>query len=458
MGRHSCCYKQKLRKGLWSPEEDEKLIKHITKYGHGCWSSVPKLAGLQRCGKSCRLRWINYLRPDLKRGTFSLEEENLIIELHAVLGNRWSQIAAKLPGRTDNEIKNLWNSSIKKKLRQRGIDPNTHQPIPEAENEEKGSATSKNNEKTSEGSNDQLNYGEAAAESSEQKMAVEKPKPSSAVTVDRYPLIESNCNNMTTTPPPTHEFFLNRFLTSHESSNSSSKPPDLQDYFSFQQLNYGSSTNIGLSMNPNAPSFFNLTTSRSAEMVSDQFNSAMSNSIMSAPSARMKPSISLPSENNSLGNFNVNKFPSWDACAISANNGSTSNASSSSIELQSNCSFFDNNGFSWGAADCGKAEKDIVHIHSSVGDTEDIKWTEYLQAPFLLSNSAAATIQNQTAQDIYSAETKSGISFTAPEGSVSTTTSWLQNHHHQQQPTIQAVAELYNKHFQRLPAAFGQFS
>jgi len=117
MGRHSCCYKQKLRKGLWSPEEDEKLLRHITKYGHGCWSSVPKqagtptlyhliyrkikgrifckfscqcrlLAGLHRCGKSCRLRWINYLRPDLKRGTFSQEEENLIIELHAVLGNR----------------------------------------------------------------------------------------------------------------------------------------------------------------------------------------------------------------------------------------------------------------------------------------------------------------------------------------------------------------------------------
>ncbi|KAJ7009127.1 hypothetical protein NC653_007693 [Populus alba x Populus x berolinensis] len=121
MGRHSCCYKQKLRKGLWSPEEDEKLLRHITKYGHGCWSSVPKQAGLQRCGKSCRLRWINYLRPDLKRGTFSQLEENLIIELHAVLGNRWSQIAAQLPGRTDNEIKNLWNSCLKKKLRQRAL-------------------------------------------------------------------------------------------------------------------------------------------------------------------------------------------------------------------------------------------------------------------------------------------------------------------------------------------------
>ncbi|XP_072995974.1 transcription factor MYB61-like [Typha latifolia] len=131
MGKHSCCYKQKQRKGLWSPEEDEKLLKHITMHGHGCWSSVPKLAGLQRCGKSCRLRWINYLRPDLKRGSFTEQEESLIIELHSVLGNKWSQIAAQLPGRTDNEIKNLWNSCIKKKLRQRGIDPNTHKPLPE---------------------------------------------------------------------------------------------------------------------------------------------------------------------------------------------------------------------------------------------------------------------------------------------------------------------------------------
>ncbi|KAJ4791772.1 Myb transcription factor [Rhynchospora pubera] len=132
MGRNaSSQQKQKLRKGLWSPDEDEKLLNYITKHGHGCWSAIPKLAGLQRCGKSCRLRWINYLRPDLKRGTFTQEEEDLIIELHAVLGNKWSQIAAHLPGRTDNEIKNLWNSSLKKKLRQRGIDPTTHKPISE---------------------------------------------------------------------------------------------------------------------------------------------------------------------------------------------------------------------------------------------------------------------------------------------------------------------------------------
>ncbi|XP_021716060.1 transcription factor MYB26-like [Chenopodium quinoa] len=116
MGHHTCCNKQKVKRGLWSPEEDEKLINYLTTYGHGCWSSVPRLAGLQRCGKSCRLRWINYLRPDLKRGSFSQQEAALIIDLHRILGNRWSQIAKYLPGRTDNEVKNFWNSSIKKKL------------------------------------------------------------------------------------------------------------------------------------------------------------------------------------------------------------------------------------------------------------------------------------------------------------------------------------------------------
>eukprot|EP01018_Ginkgo_biloba_P039585 Gb_22239 [translate_table: standard] len=112
--------KEKLRRGLWSPEEDQKLIKYITKHGHGCWTQVSKQAGLERCGKSCRLRWINYLRPGLKRGEFSLQEERMIIEMHALLGNRWSRIASQLPGRTDNEIKNFWNSCLKKKLKQVG--------------------------------------------------------------------------------------------------------------------------------------------------------------------------------------------------------------------------------------------------------------------------------------------------------------------------------------------------
>lgn len=78
----------KLRKGLWSPEEDEKLMNYMLRNGHGCWSDIARNSGLQRCGKSCRLRWINYLRPDLKRGAFSPQEEHLILHFHSLLGNR----------------------------------------------------------------------------------------------------------------------------------------------------------------------------------------------------------------------------------------------------------------------------------------------------------------------------------------------------------------------------------
>ncbi|WOL04953.1 transcription factor MYB46-like [Canna indica] len=129
MGHH-CCSKQKVKRGLWSPEEDEKLVNYISTHGHACWSTVPKEAGLQRCGKSCRLRWINYLKPDLKRGSFSEEEERIIIDVHRILGNRWAQIAKHLPGRTDNEVKNFWNSCIKKKLIAQGLDPKTHNLMP----------------------------------------------------------------------------------------------------------------------------------------------------------------------------------------------------------------------------------------------------------------------------------------------------------------------------------------
>lgn len=140
----------------------------------------PFHGGLMRCGKSCRLRWTNYLRPDLKRGAFSEDEENQIIQLHSCLGNRsppsrffsqassqssyyllealiiyvnmvarneacrspifftwfkdlllhgrWSKIASYFPGRTDNEIKNHWNTRIKKRLKLLGLDPVTHKP------------------------------------------------------------------------------------------------------------------------------------------------------------------------------------------------------------------------------------------------------------------------------------------------------------------------------------------
>ncbi|KAL5553389.1 hypothetical protein UlMin_040790 [Ulmus minor] len=124
--RKPCCDKLDINKGAWSKQEDQKLINYIRKHGEGCWRTLPQAAGLLRCGKSCRLRWINYLRPDLKRGNFAEDEEDLIIKLHALLGNRWSLIAGRLPGRTDNEIKNYWNSHLRRKLVNMGIDPNNH--------------------------------------------------------------------------------------------------------------------------------------------------------------------------------------------------------------------------------------------------------------------------------------------------------------------------------------------
>ncbi|KAJ3686967.1 hypothetical protein LUZ61_016131 [Rhynchospora tenuis] len=116
MGRAPCCDKIGLKKGRWTEEEDEILVNFIEAHGEGSWRSLPKKAGLLRCGKSCRLRWINYLRTGLKRGNFSNGEEELIIKLHATLGNRWSQIASQLPGRTDNDIKNYWNSHLSRRI------------------------------------------------------------------------------------------------------------------------------------------------------------------------------------------------------------------------------------------------------------------------------------------------------------------------------------------------------
>ncbi|KAL4639094.1 hypothetical protein ACB092_03G193500 [Castanea dentata] len=104
------------KKGLWTEEEDQILLEHIRVHGRGKWNRIPKLTGLKRCGKSCRLRWLNYLSPNVKRGGFSEEEEDLIIRLHNLLGNRWSLIAGRVPGRTDNQVKNHWNTHLCKKL------------------------------------------------------------------------------------------------------------------------------------------------------------------------------------------------------------------------------------------------------------------------------------------------------------------------------------------------------
>nr|BBC77318.1 R2R3-MYB transcription factor [Lilium hybrid division I] len=105
-----------VRKGAWTRVEDELLRSCIEKHGSVRWSKVPQLAGLNRCRKSCRLRWINYLNPQIKRGTFEEDEDDLIFRLHKLLGNRWSLIAGRLPGRTANDVKNYWNAHLSKKV------------------------------------------------------------------------------------------------------------------------------------------------------------------------------------------------------------------------------------------------------------------------------------------------------------------------------------------------------
>ncbi|CAM8957527.1 unnamed protein product [Rhodiola kirilowii] len=158
MGRIPCCEKDSVKRGQWTPEEDSKLAAYIAQHGTKNWRLIPKNAGLQRCGKSCRLRWTNYLRPDLKHGQFTDAEEQVIVKVHSVVGNRfgigisstlsvlffrvleligclcfhecrWSTIAGMLPGRTDNDVKNHWNTKLKKKLSGMGIDPVTHKPF-----------------------------------------------------------------------------------------------------------------------------------------------------------------------------------------------------------------------------------------------------------------------------------------------------------------------------------------
>ncbi|KAF8378619.1 hypothetical protein HHK36_029966, partial [Tetracentron sinense] len=104
-----------VRKGSWTAEEDLLLRQCIEKYGEGKWHQVPLRTGLKRCRKSCRLRWLNYLRPDLNRGEFTLDEVDLIIRLHKLLGNRWTLIAGRLPGRTANDVKNYWNTHMQNK-------------------------------------------------------------------------------------------------------------------------------------------------------------------------------------------------------------------------------------------------------------------------------------------------------------------------------------------------------
>uniref|UniRef100_A0A0D9Y774 Uncharacterized protein n=1 Tax=Oryza glumipatula TaxID=40148 RepID=A0A0D9Y774_9ORYZ len=116
-----------VRRGPWTVEEDAVLAGYVAANGEGRWNELARAAGLRRTGKSCRLRWLNYLRPDVRRGDFTPQEQLLILELHFRWGNRWSRIAQHMPGRTDNEIKNYWRTRVQKHAKQLGCDVNSRQ-------------------------------------------------------------------------------------------------------------------------------------------------------------------------------------------------------------------------------------------------------------------------------------------------------------------------------------------
>lgn len=128
-----------LRKGPWSKEEDAKLRAYIERYGHWNWRELPRFAGVSRCGKSCRLRWMNYLRPNIKHGNFTKEEDDLIMKIHDKIGNKWAKIAAELPGRSDNQIKNYWHTNLKKRAK------NDQNDLKNTNHDAKNEVNSKNN-------------------------------------------------------------------------------------------------------------------------------------------------------------------------------------------------------------------------------------------------------------------------------------------------------------------------
>ncbi|XP_021734079.1 transcription factor MYB35-like [Chenopodium quinoa] len=126
-----CCDKLNARKGAWGEAKDGTTFAYVSKQGTTNWNSVPRKTGTKRCGKNCRIRWNNnnYTRSDLHDEGFTQQEEELIIKLHAAVGSRWGLIAHQLPGRTENDIKNHWNTKLRKKLTEMGIDPITHKPF-----------------------------------------------------------------------------------------------------------------------------------------------------------------------------------------------------------------------------------------------------------------------------------------------------------------------------------------
>ncbi|KAF5936438.1 hypothetical protein HYC85_027567 [Camellia sinensis] len=238
MGRSPCCSKEGLNRGAWTALEDRILAAYIKAHGEGKWRNLPKRAGLKRCGKSCRLRWLNYLRPDIKRGNISHDEEELIIRLHKLLGNRWSLIAGRLPGRTDNEIKNYWNTTLGKKVKVGvGVGAGTADSSP-PESPQSPTAVKKNKSNSKAKRPATVTDRNPKSSSSSQPRLETSPPPPAAIRTKAL-----RCTTVVAPATDSSSLFINNPTTienqSHSSNSIISKPqPEMQYCTTTQHLKY----------------------------------------------------------------------------------------------------------------------------------------------------------------------------------------------------------------------------